>query len=275
MVSASPRNRILNQSVRNHLVSTGEVICLTDPCYPLKGSDFATTSPLVASITSLFLLPSAYKCFTLYCSSEVLSICEMRCCPIQEQLNKDNNIFKIYAVEFWFLTEEWKNGQDGPQMPFLFLIPVDRSPFLPSTPSPSPISSLCLGRVRKAWEEGHSMIVPGKERKLKMVPFSTCTYNTDLLRNISSKMGSWARHVPPDSWFLRRKGQYWRPSRSWASGQQEKCCSIILINYKQNHQTLKCIRTEPLPCSSLYPQYQKVSCTDQALKVFINKLTSH
>lgn len=40
----SPRNGTLNLSVRNHLVSTSGVICLTDPCQPLKESNSALTS---------------------------------------------------------------------------------------------------------------------------------------------------------------------------------------------------------------------------------------
>lgn len=33
-VSASPRNGILNQSIRNYLVSMNKVICLLDPLVP-------------------------------------------------------------------------------------------------------------------------------------------------------------------------------------------------------------------------------------------------
>lgn len=37
--------------------------------------------------------------------------------------------------------------------------------------------------------QGHSMTVPGKERKLKMVPFSTCTHHTDLPGNRGAELG--------------------------------------------------------------------------------------
>lgn len=48
--------------------------------------------------------------------------------------------------------EEWKNGSGSLQMSFLLLIPVDRGPFLPSTPFPIPhVQS--LRRLRRA-EEG-------------------------------------------------------------------------------------------------------------------------
>ena len=53
----SPRNGILNQSLRNCLVDTSDVIGLMDPCHPLKESDLAPVSPLFASITSCSLLP--------------------------------------------------------------------------------------------------------------------------------------------------------------------------------------------------------------------------
>ena len=43
------QNRIISQSVRNHLVSTAQVICLVGPCHPLKESDLAITNPLLAS----------------------------------------------------------------------------------------------------------------------------------------------------------------------------------------------------------------------------------
>ena len=52
-VSASLRNGILNQSIWNYLVSTREVICLIDPCCPLKEGDLATDNPLFAGVTSL------------------------------------------------------------------------------------------------------------------------------------------------------------------------------------------------------------------------------
>ena len=60
-VLTPPRDGILNQSIRNHLISTIEVTCLTNPCHPLKESGLATANPLFAHVTSLFLLPAAYK----------------------------------------------------------------------------------------------------------------------------------------------------------------------------------------------------------------------
>lgn len=81
-------------------------------------------------------------------------------------------------------------------MSFPLRTPGDRSPFLPNTLSPFPTSSLCLGRVWRAWEEKHSMTVPGKERKLKVVPLSTCTHNTDLPGKRDGKLGQ-ACPFPP------------------------------------------------------------------------------
>ena len=58
----SLRNGILNRSIGNLLISTRWVICLTQPCHPLKESNFTLTDPLfLHSITSLFSLPSAVK----------------------------------------------------------------------------------------------------------------------------------------------------------------------------------------------------------------------
>ena len=48
-ISTSPRSGLLNQSVWNYLVSTSKVICLLDPCYPLKEGNLATNNPLFAS----------------------------------------------------------------------------------------------------------------------------------------------------------------------------------------------------------------------------------
>ena len=53
-------------------------------------------------ITSLPLIPSVYKSFTLYSSSEPLSICWIGCCPTHESLNTANKIFEIYSVGFFF-----------------------------------------------------------------------------------------------------------------------------------------------------------------------------
>ena len=36
---------ILNQSIRNHLISTSDIICWVDPCPPLKKSNFAILGP--------------------------------------------------------------------------------------------------------------------------------------------------------------------------------------------------------------------------------------
>lgn len=63
VVSASPRNGILNQLVRIHLMSSSEVACLIDSCHPLEESDLGTTDLLFPGITSLFRLPPAYKSF--------------------------------------------------------------------------------------------------------------------------------------------------------------------------------------------------------------------
>lgn len=56
----SLRNEILNQLVRNHLISTSEVICLINLCYPLKEGNLVITNTFfLPGITSLFhfLLP--------------------------------------------------------------------------------------------------------------------------------------------------------------------------------------------------------------------------
>lgn len=87
-------------------------------------------------------------------------------------------------------------------MSFL-LTPGDRSPFLPNTLSPFSTSSFYLGRVGTAWEERHSMTVPGKERKLKMVPFSTYTHNTHLPGNRDGKL---RQACPSPSLVFKKKG---------------------------------------------------------------------
>lgn len=81
-------------------------------------------------------------------------------------------------------------------MSFPLLTPGDRSPFLLNTLSLFPISSLCLGMVGRAREEKHSMIVPGKEKKLKVVPLFTCTHNTDLPGNRDGKLGQACPFLP-------------------------------------------------------------------------------
>ena len=53
------RNETLNESFRNYLVSTKDIIFLKDPCFPLKDGGLATINPHFANITflSYFLLP--------------------------------------------------------------------------------------------------------------------------------------------------------------------------------------------------------------------------
>ena len=66
---SSLRNGILNQSIRNRLTSTSEVICLIGPCRRLKESDLAITNPLFClSITSSGLLPSSRKALS-FCTA--------------------------------------------------------------------------------------------------------------------------------------------------------------------------------------------------------------
>ena len=74
IVSASPRNGILNQPTRNYLVIISEIICMTNFYSPLKEGDLATTSPFlqVCLPFSHSLLP--INVFHLYSSLELLFI---------------------------------------------------------------------------------------------------------------------------------------------------------------------------------------------------------
>ena len=61
----SPRNRIINQPIRNPWISTNEVICLIEHCHLLKENNLAISDLLfLPSITSSFLLPSGWKTFS-------------------------------------------------------------------------------------------------------------------------------------------------------------------------------------------------------------------
>ena len=62
---SSPRNAILNQSVRNDV---SEVICQIDPCHPLRGGVLAKTNLSFASVTSLLPLPSVCENL-LFCTA--------------------------------------------------------------------------------------------------------------------------------------------------------------------------------------------------------------
>ena len=46
----TPRNGILNQSIRNSPISTSQVMCLPDPCCPLKEGGLAVASLLVCLV---------------------------------------------------------------------------------------------------------------------------------------------------------------------------------------------------------------------------------
>lgn len=59
-------NEALNSSIRNHLMSTSEVIYLMETYNPLKEIDLATTNLLFAQRTSLFLFPSSYKSLSFW-----------------------------------------------------------------------------------------------------------------------------------------------------------------------------------------------------------------
>ena len=110
----SPRTGILNQSIRNCLISISKIIFVIDPCPPLKERNLTTNQPnFWPSTASLFLLPFAYKglfifffffkSFILYSSSELLTINYFGKCSIHESLKKTNKIIKIYSVEFCLL----------------------------------------------------------------------------------------------------------------------------------------------------------------------------
>ena len=104
IVSASPRNGILNQPTRNYLVIISEIICMTNFYSPLKEGDLATTSPFlqVCLPFSHSLLP--INVFHLYSSLELLFIYQVEYYLIHESLNKASKIFKIYSVECCFFT---------------------------------------------------------------------------------------------------------------------------------------------------------------------------
>jgi len=80
VISASPRNVIFNQIIRNYLISPSEVICLIDiphpsPALPSKEGDLDRNNALFATVNFLVLPSPAYnKSFILYRSSELLSV---------------------------------------------------------------------------------------------------------------------------------------------------------------------------------------------------------
>ena len=108
-----PRIGILNQSIRNCLISISKVICWIDPCPPLKERNLTTTNPIFGLVQlpcSCSLLPIKifhlfffFKSFILYSSSKLITINYFGQCSIHESLKKTNKIIKIYSVEFCFL----------------------------------------------------------------------------------------------------------------------------------------------------------------------------
>lgn len=109
-VSASPRNEILNQSIWNYLASTSEVICLVDPCHPLKKGDFDTANLFFPGLTSSFCSLLLIKVFHLVqlLGAPFCLLVGMR--PIQEPLNTANKIFKIYSVQFCFFNTNFQEA---------------------------------------------------------------------------------------------------------------------------------------------------------------------
>ena len=110
----SPRTGILNQSIRNCLISISKVICPIGPCPPLKERNLTTTNPIFGLVqlpSFCSLLPIKvfhlffffFTSFILYSSSELLTINYSGQCSIHESLEKTNKIIKIYSVEFCFL----------------------------------------------------------------------------------------------------------------------------------------------------------------------------
>lgn len=93
-VPTSPGSGIFHKSVWNYQVSTSEAMGLRDKCY-LKKVTFATNNPhLLATSFCASFCPLS---FILYSSPELLSICRMGCCLIQDLLNKANKIFTTFS----------------------------------------------------------------------------------------------------------------------------------------------------------------------------------
>ena len=93
----SPRNAILIQSVKNHMIKTNQLIYLVDPCYPLKEINIAITNPLLYQY--YFLIPAPHclqKSSFLYISSELLSVCQIGCYLIQ--INFCSNILLKFLI---------------------------------------------------------------------------------------------------------------------------------------------------------------------------------
>lgn len=75
------------------------------PQPPLKSSDLATNPPIFWKYN--FVVPTysrLWKYFISHSSLDLLSICQMGCCPVHRQLNEANRICNIYSVDFCFIT---------------------------------------------------------------------------------------------------------------------------------------------------------------------------
>ena len=132
--SASPRSGVLKQSVWNHLVIAGEVICLPDTGGPLGEGDLATEDVLSAShfcvmppsaCQQLSFCTVSVSCHLLPVNSfhSVQCLRTPRIGLTHESLNKANWIFKIYSVELCFLTaSKWFATQKLPSESYFALM---------------------------------------------------------------------------------------------------------------------------------------------------------
>lgn len=117
---ASPRNA-LSTSLEPP-VTAGEGSTQQTFSVPCRKVTLAETIHflLETSFSHLFL---PMKASILYSCLQCLSICWKGCRLTYVLLNKANETFKIYSVEFWFLTpaepQAWDRGGDpGPELPW-------------------------------------------------------------------------------------------------------------------------------------------------------------
>lgn len=106
---SSPRNAILSLSIRSHLISTSEVICLIEPsCWALKESDLAVTDLLFHLVQlpchPCCLLPiKAFHLVQLLGAASYLSA-RRGAALFMNRRTKPIKSFKFTQVNFVFLT---------------------------------------------------------------------------------------------------------------------------------------------------------------------------
>ena len=105
---SSSKNGSLSWSVRNARISMSGVICLIDPCHPLKESNFAITNPLFLHSSHSLLPVKVFRFVQLF--RVPFHPFQIECCTIQTDFHSNSLNLQYASVYLLTVSEKRIEG---------------------------------------------------------------------------------------------------------------------------------------------------------------------